>query len=232
MSKVLIFAPEDLQQKLRRTILWRPEIERLFAHDPAAVIASLRDRRPSLLILDGRTPHTLDLIGTVRSDELTREVSIAALLDEPPNGVELALREAGANIVLSEKLNEPLWDDAFQELVNVPPRRRATLVVSVAVGARPGPREGRYEVTARNISVRGLLVETPRPLPSGTVVNLYFNLPASESPLHLVGRVVWERPGNGVTRQGIEFLGFHGDALGRIAAFVMAAAGPEGSPIP
>ena len=226
MSRVLIFAPEDLQQKLRRTILWRPEIERLFAHDPQAVIASLRDRRPGLLILDGRTPACLDLIRSIRGEDLVREVSIAALLDEPPVGGELALREAGANIVLSEKLNEPLWDDAFQELVNVPPRRRVELPVSVAVGARPGPREGRYDVTARNISVRGLLVETPRPLPSGTVVNLYFALPISEAPLHLVGRVVWERPGNGITKQGIEFLGFHGDALGRIASFVMAAAGP------
>ena len=222
MSKVLIFAPEDLQQKLRRTILWRPEIERLFAHDHQAVMASVRDRRPSLLIVDGRPPSVLDLIRDIRSQLETRDVSIAALLDDPPGGAELTLREAGANVVLSERLNEPLWDDAIQELVNVPPRRPVTLPVSVAVGARPGPREGRYEVLAKNISVRGLLVETPRPLPSGTVVNLFFSLPASETPLHLVGRVVWERPGNGTTRQGIEFLGFHGDALGRIASFVMA----------
>lgn len=223
MSKVLIFAPEDLQQKLRRTILWRPEIERLFAHDPAAVIASMRDRRPALLILDGRPPSTLDLIRQIRADDQMRGVSIAALLDEPQGG-EYALRDAGANVVLSEKLNEPLWDDAIQELVNVPPRRPVDLQISVAVGARPGPGSGRYQVLARNISVRGLLVETPRPLPSGTVVNLFFSLPDSETALHLVGRVVWEKPGAGTTRQGIEFLGFHGDALGRIAAFVMAAA--------
>jgi PilZ domain-containing protein len=221
MSKVLIFAPEDLQQKLRRTILWRPEIERLFAHDHGAVIASIRDRRPSLVVLDGRPPTTLDLLREIRTDGETRDVSIAALLDEPPSGMELALREAGANVVLSERLNEPLWDDAIQELVNVPPRRPVNLAVSVAVGARPGPRESRYDVLAKNISVRGLLVETPRPLPSGTVVNLFFSL--SETPLHLVGRVVWERPGNGTTRQGIEFLGFHGDALGKIASFVMAS---------
>lgn len=222
MSKVLIFAPEDLQQKLRRTILWRPEVERLFAHDVPAVLATIRDRRPSLVIIDGRPPSALDVVKSIRNGAETRDVSVAALLDHPPDGAELALREAGANVVLSERLNEPLWDDALQELVNVPPRRPVELPVSVAVGARAGPREGRYQVLAKNISVRGLLVETPRPLPSGTVVNLFFNLPASEAPLHLVGRVVWERPGNGATRQGIEFLGFHGDALGRIAAFVMS----------
>ena len=224
MSKVLIFAPEDLQQKLRRTILWRPEIERLFAHDPPAVLATIRDRHPSLLILDGRPPSTLELVREIRANGQMKAVSIAALLDEPGGGEEIALREAGANVVLSEKLNEPLWDDALQELVNVPPRRPVDLRVSVAVGARPGPGAGRYDVLAKNISVRGLLVETPRPLPSGTVVNLFFSLPDSETPMHLVGRVVWERPGGGATRQGIEFLGFHGDALGRIASFVMAAA--------
>jgi len=223
MSKVLIFAPEDLQQKLRRTILWRPEIERLFAHDPPAVIATIRDRRPALLILDGRPPSTLELVREIRSTEHMREVSIAALLDDTVGGSEIALREAGANVVLTEKMNEPLWDDALQELVNVPPRRPIDLQISVAVGARPGPGAGRYQVLAKNISVRGLLVETPRPLPAGTVVNLFFSLPDSETPLHLVGRVVWERPGNGTTKQGIEFLGFHGDALGRIASFVMAA---------
>jgi CheY-like chemotaxis protein len=223
MSKVLIYAPEDLQQKLRRTILWRPEIERLFAHDPKAVVATLCDRRPGLLIIDGRPPSVYDLIRELRSDDQTRGVSIAALLDDPPDGAELALREAGANVVLSERLSEPLWDDAIQELVNVPPRRAVDIAVSVAVGARPGPRDERFDVVARNVSVRGLLVETRRPLPSGTVVTLFFSLPASEAPLHLVGRVVWERPmGNGVAKQGVEFLGFHGDALGRIATFVMS----------
>jgi hypothetical protein len=225
MSKVLIFAPEDLQQKLRRTLLWRPEIERMFAHDPKAVLASLRDRRPGLVILDGRRPDTADLIREIRADGDLREVSIAALLDEVVDGIEHVLREAGANVVLSERQVEPLWDDAIQEVVNVPPRRPVALSVSIAVGARPGPRDSRYEVVARNVSVRGLLVETVRPLPSGTVVNLFFNLPASEAPLHLVGRVVWERPlSGGMTKQGIEFLGFHGDALGKIAAFVMNVA--------
>jgi hypothetical protein len=225
MSKVLIFAPEDMQQRLRRTLLWRPEIERLFAHDPPAVLASLRDRHPTLLMVDGRRPDVFDLIKAIRADESLRGVSIAVLLDEPPDGGELALREIGANVVLSDRQVESLWDDAIQELVNVPPRRPVALGVSLAIGSRPGPREDRYDVTALNISVRGLLVETPRPLPAGTVLNLYFNLPDSDVSLHLVGRVVWEKPVTGtVARQGIEFLGFHGDALGKIASFVMAAA--------
>jgi len=225
MSKVLIYAPDDLQQKLRRTLLWRPEIERLFAHDPQAVIASLRDRRPSLLVLDGRRADAIDLIRTIRADGELRAISIAALLDDAVGNLEIVLRDAGANVVLSERQVEPLWDDAIQEVVNVPPRRPVVMAVSVAVGPRPGAGQGRYDVMGRNVSVRGLLVETPRPLPSGTVVNLFFTLPASEVPLHLVGRVVWERPlGGGLTRQGIEFLGFHGDALGKIAAFVTTTA--------
>jgi hypothetical protein len=222
MSRVLIWLPEDLLERLRVTLLWRPEIERLLVSDEESLVRSLRDRRPRLLVLDGRRPEVPDLIRRIRADPETRGLSVAALIGDEMDP-ERSLRDAGANTVLSKRQSEPLWDDAFQELVNVPPRRWVDLRVQVALGPRPAQDAERLELVARNISVRGVLVETARPLPLGSVINLFVKLPASARDLHLVGRVVWERYGDaGVLRQGIEFLGFHGDALGSIATFVAA----------
>jgi hypothetical protein len=220
MSRVLIWLSEDLLERLRVTLIWRPEVERILVSDEEAMLRSIRERRPRLLVLDGRHPGAAALVRQIREDPDTRDLSIAVLLGheiEPEN----ALRDAGANAVLSKRQSEPLWDDAFQELVNVPPRRWVTLRVQVALGPRPAADAPRLDLVARNISVRGVLVETGEPLPIGAVINLYLTLPTPAHNLHLVGRVVWERASEpGLLRQGIEFLGFHGDALGSIAAFV------------
>jgi hypothetical protein len=220
VPRVLICTPEDLQERLRSTLLWRAEVERLAATDADVIMDLIRERRPRLLIIDGRTEAALSLIQRIRSDDAIRDISIAGLTDGAVEGREAELRKSGANVVLSEWQSTPLWDDAFQELLNVPPRRWMTFAVTLSVGARYTPEAEQAEVTARNISVRGLLVETDHPLPTGTVVNLFFPL-SEPPPLHLVGRIVWAKAASGETvRQGIEFLGFHGDALGRIAAFV------------
>jgi hypothetical protein len=220
MSRVLIWLSEDLLERLQATLLWRPEVERILVFDESTMLGSIRERRPRLLVIDGRPPAAADLVRRIREDPDTRELSIAALLayELEPEG---ALRDAGVNAVLSRRQSEPLWDDAFQELVNVPPRRWVTLPARVAIGPRPAVGAPRLDVIARNISVRGLLVETAQPLPVGAVINLFLTLPTTSHELHLVGRVVWERAAEpSLRRQGIEFLGFHGDALGSIAAFV------------
>jgi hypothetical protein len=220
MARVLIWLSEDLLERLRVTLLWRPEVERILLSHEEAVLQSIRERRPRLLVVDGRRPDAAGFVRRIRADPDTRDLSIAALVGDQVE-VQPTLREAGANAVLSVRESEPLWDDAFQELVNVPPRRWVKLPVQVALGPRPLATAERLEFVARNISVRGLLVETGHPLPVGAVINLFVRLPALAHELHLVGRVVWERPAEpGVLRQGVEFLGFHGDALGSIAAFV------------
>jgi hypothetical protein len=228
VARVLIWLPEDLIARLRVTLLWRPEIDRLLVNSEGELLSTIRERRPKLVILDGRRPEVMAVVRKVRSDPDTRDLSIAALLGDDVLD-EQTLREAGVNVVLSKQQAEPLWDDAFQELVNVPPRRWVTLPVQVALGPRPGPNVQPAEMVARNISVRGLLIESQNPFPLGMVISIFVKLPSRADRLHLVGRVVWERSdGNELTRQGVEFLGFHGDAMGAIAAFV-AASSPSGN---
>jgi hypothetical protein len=227
MPRVLICTPEDLQERLRSTLLWRTEVERLSAGDPRSILELIRERRPRLLIVDGRSGDAAELIQNVRADESVRHISIAALHDGSEDRAA-ELRKVGANVVLSEWQSTPLWDDAFQELLNIPPRRWSTFTITVAVGARLTSEAQRFEATARNISIRGLLVESPRSLLAGTVMNLFFS-PTDPPEMHLVARVVWEKETAtpNMYRQGVEFLGFHGDALSRIATFVAGGPAPE-----
>jgi hypothetical protein len=229
MTRVLICTPDDLQEKLRQTLLWRTEVERPAAPDAEAILAIIRERRPRLLIVDGRGADATDLIFRIREDQDIRDISIAALFDGSSEERAVALRKAGANVVLSEWQSTPLWDDAFQELLNVPPRRWITFPVTLTIGARLTTDSPQLDAVARNVSVRGLLMESPRSIPTGTVINIFFT-PGGPPELHLVARIVWEKTADqGKLRQGVEFLGFHGDALSRIAAFVAAGGTPGGA---
>ncbi len=65
---------------------------------------------------------------------------------------------------------------------------------------------------ARNINEGGIYVETETPQPIGTAVSLHFQLPGSEDPVEVTGRVVRHGdPGAGeLPGMGVEF-----DDLGR-----------------
>ena len=59
----------------------------------------------------------------------------------------------------------------------------------------------------RDINEGGLFIETEKPRPTGTQVEMRFNLPGGEEPLQTVGRVVWVKSAGGTTPagMGIEF---------------------------
>ena len=59
----------------------------------------------------------------------------------------------------------------------------------------------------RDINEGGLFIETEKPRPTGTEVEMRFNLPGGNEPLQTVGRVVWVKSAGGATPagMGIEF---------------------------
>src|SRR5205807_2286448 len=123
-----------------------------------------------------------------RRDPGMRKISIAALLDARAEAQEPALREAGANAVLCEWQSAPIWDDAFLHLLSVPKRRWVTIPVMLGAYGRP---PGQMKIIARNISVRGMLIETARPLPRDVVMDLSFALGIGPT-LRMESRVVWD----------------------------------------
>ena len=70
---------------------------------------------------------------------------------------------------------------------------------------------------ARNLSVGGILIETPETLPEGSDVIVRFFVPPGQQPVEAVGRVVRAEPGRSM---GIAFLGLPASYRQRILHYV------------
>jgi type IV pilus assembly protein PilZ len=77
---------------------------------------------------------------------------------------------------------------------------------------------------ATNISRGGLFINTRKPLPVGSVVNLIIQLPGAEFPFDMTGtvkRIVpWEEGGGAAPGMAIEFTDLDGAKRERIELFV------------
>lgn len=215
MAKVLLVAGADLLEKLEKTVLWRPSVERIVAPNVDAAFDLARSSRPNVVVLDARDDGSRNLIGRLRADPIAREVSIAVMLPAAASA-----RDWGGNALLHEEQGPALWDDSFEDLLNVPPRRAVRIAVRLTPGPRAADGLAQVDALAANISVRGVMVEVPAPLAVGSIWSLSLALTDRPDPLRLVGKVVWQRTAANGFHCGIEFLGFHGDALGVIGSLV------------
>jgi PilZ domain len=225
MPRVLIMASPELVSELSGTILWRADVDRVFA-DAGATLESIQAAQPDLVILAGEdTAATMDRLGRIRGDGRTRGVSMGVVRRAVTLDEETQLRRAGANVVFGGQAVPYLWDAWIEELLHVPRRREARVPVSIAVWSHTAPGSDPGRGTSVNISVKGMLLETSEPLDVGAKLDLTFTLPGSVGPVRAVGQVVREDPGrdSGPQRLGIEFLILRDGARDRIRTYVDAA---------
>jgi DNA-binding response OmpR family regulator len=227
MSKVLIVGCDRLIPDLGRTILWRSDIERVFAPDSAAAMEVARVQMPNLILIDGADAQpTAELLHRLREEPSTRSVSVAVVSRHPSLPEKEILRHSGANVVLTGRPDPFLWDDRLEELLHVPRRREARIPARVEIWSRFGADDESVEALVLNIGPRGMLVETREPLDVGAKLELSFGLPDQPEPLKAVGQVVREASAaaGDPYRFGVEFLLLRADARDRIEAFVDAEA--------
>ncbi len=218
MRKALLVSSADLEPLFARTVLWRNDVERTFADGPAAALEAAGRVRPNLVVIAETNGNDIpSLVRRLRLDPRTRSTAIVALLSADAVLDDQPLREAGANLVLSDKMDPALWDTRLWELLTVPHRREARVPVRVRdwSGLPADPETG--DGLALNVSVHGILLESRRRLEVGTNVDLQFRLPGAEEEVQVVGQVVRQEA---VSRSGIKFLVLRGDARDRIRDFV------------
>jgi len=222
MSRVLLAVSAEWQPRVAESVLWRSGVERFTAPDGQSVLDVARPIKARMVVLDAADAGTEAVIRRLREDPQTRSVSIAVLARTPTAEQTEAFSRAGANAVLSDTDGPAYWDDLFEQLLGVPPRREVRVPVAITIWSRRDPGPGAEVVgVSINVSVTGLLIETKAPLTTGTTLNLSFRLPSAAEELRLMGRVVWTAagPGTQAWRSGIEFLGFHGRTMEAILAF-------------
>jgi hypothetical protein len=227
MPRVLIMASPEMVSELGSTILWRSDVDRVFAA-PDLGLDGIHTHHPDLVILAGDdTAAALRSLGRIRADGRTRGVSVGVVRRSVTLDEETQLRKAGANVVFGGQVVPYLWDAWIEELLHVPRRREARVSVSIAVWSHTAPGSDPGRGTSVNISVKGMLLETVEPLDIGSKLDLTFTLPGTSGPVRAVGQVVREDAlkDGGPPRLGIEFLILRDGARDRIRTYVEAGGG-------
>ena len=222
MPKVLIVAGPELTAKLERTVVWRSDVERLFAADLARAFEVACDAVPKLVILDGAPQdEVLAILRRFRNDGLTRKMSLAVLRQTATVPEVEALRRAGANVVFAGEALPYLWDAWLEELLEVPRRRVVRVPLRLDVWSRFDPTAEPLLGSIVDISVKGMLLETPEPIDVGTKLDLSFRLPGDPADLRVVAQVIRQEDGEaGRARAGVEFVIVREAVRDRIRAFV------------
>jgi CheY-like chemotaxis protein len=213
MSVVLICSTTPLETELSRTLLWREGVTRQFASKPEEAAALARTARPQLIAIDRRFPRIVELVTTLRQDEIARHSSIVVLARGDFESAELEILEAGANAILRFP-PDATWDERLDQLLNVPARRETRFAVQLEVGAHAGSGES-MTGEAMNLSVRGMLLQVPSLLEIGEAVTFSFHLPGSL----IEGRAIVVRLA-GINRYGLFFERLERDGREQIERYI------------
>jgi hypothetical protein len=223
--RILIVSASDLSDRLGKTVLWRNDVERVFADTANAGFEMARALQPSLVLVHGQLPQATALLRHLREDELTRRISLVAIAGRTRHLGDEALRRAGANLVLPASLQAAIYDRRLEELLAVPRRRETRLPAAFQLWCRAEAAGPLSEAVVLNISVRGMLIETGEPLPMGSTVEIRLSLPGDAEPVPIVALVERQDPVEGGRFQsGVQFLILRDHVRDRIRAFIDAAA--------
>ncbi len=222
MTKVLIVAGAELTAVLERTVVWRSDVQRLFARDLAGAFEAACNALPKLVILDGAPQdEVVEVLRRFRADGLTRKMSLAVLRRSATVPEVESLRRAGANVVFAGDALPYLWDAWLEELLEVPRRRVVRVPLRLDVWSRFEATEEPLLGSIVDISVKGMLLETAEPIEVGTKLDLSFRLPGDPTDLRVVAQVIRQEAGEeGRTRAGVEFVIVRAVVRERIRAFV------------
>ena len=222
MPVALICSQAELEADLGHTLLWRAGMERHVATrlEDARLMAVAA--RPDIVIVDRELPRSDRLVAALREDPTTRGLSIVVAARGDFDPAEIELLELGANAILRLPAG-PEWDERLPRLMDVPVRRDARFTVHFDVDTAPLA-EDAAAALAINLSMSGMLLESPTPLAVGDEIQLSFQIPESQAQVKAAARVV-RLAGPG--QYGVEFRRVEGDASERLRAFVAGAAGGE-----
>lgn len=224
MPVALICSQAQLEGDLGHTLLWRDGVERHVATrlEDARMMAVAA--RPDIVVVDRELPRSDRLVAALREDPATRGLSIVVAARGDFDPAEVELLEAGANAILRLPAG-PEWDERLPRLMDVPVRREARFTVHFHVDAAVGGGDP-ASALALNLSMSGMLLESPIPLSVGDEIQLRFQIPVSEAKVAAVARVVRVA---GADRYGVEFRRLEDGGPEHLRTFVDGAGAAGGT---
>jgi CheY-like chemotaxis protein len=217
MVLALICASGNPEAELGHTLLWRTGVERRLVRsvDEAKAITG-QAPRPEVLVLDRDLPGAEAYVTSLRQDVNTRQMSIVIMAGGDFEANEIGLLEAGANAILRLPAGDD-WDDRLERLIEVPVRRDGRFSVFFKVEALTDGDPAPIMATALNLSVSGMLLESPMNLAVGDELAMQFRVPEQDELVKCKGRVVRLA---GPKRVGLGFIDVSPNAPEAIRRFV------------
>ncbi len=218
MIRAAIAAPSDLSRELGDTVLFRANVERTRVSRAEDVRRLADEGHLDVVVVDSSFPGATALVASLRQDPVTRSTAIVALGRWELGFDQLGLLEAGANAILPLPPGRD-WDDRLMRLVHVPVRRATRFPVDMAIEG--GLKSGlTFTGRALNLSVHGLLLESPQPLEVGEDLRFSFLMPGVSAVICGTGTVIRAVGGD---RFGVELTHVDGDGRVRIKRYVESA---------
>jgi len=204
----------------QETILRRRDMIIMTALAGSEGLIKARVERPNLIIFgyDLFDMSAPEFCREIRSDELTRPISLLLVCDrEQTDHGELCL-SAGCNDVIFRPLQKPELDQKVERLTSIPVRRQLRTITKIEVSME---KNGRFVLgRSVNISSTGMLIEVDRMLPQDGPVRLHFYLPADPKPLQITAEVLRAEFSGSMSKYGMRFLEPSAEDRERIARYV------------
>jgi CheY-like chemotaxis protein len=201
---------------LSKSLLSREGVSCQVAKRPEDALRVASETHPSLVLVDSTFPGAEDLILRLRTEPLTRTLSVAVMARGDFDPAEVKLIEAGANAILRLPMG-PDWDERLGELIRVPPRRAGRLSAELRFEVMGGSLTQVAVGTVLNLSEHGMLVETDVAIPLGVDIDFKIHLRDAGKPLKGYGRVMRQDVGY---RIGVRFFALESQGLVRVRRFV------------
>lgn len=220
MRKILIV--DDLKPFVEeeKNILSRSDVHIFTATSGSEALSIHRNVKVDLMVVDLDMPSMTgdELCSLVRKDPDLKFVSI--LMVTRPRETDIArCKKCGSNDYITKPIKPKILLEKATALLGVAIRKAYRVFVNISVN---GEKEhAKFAATSINISTAGLLIETPKVLNIGDIVNCSFFLPGT-SAISVRGEIVRtiKKPTEDACQYGIKFTTIHDFSIQLIEDFV------------
>ena len=158
-----------------------------------------RQVKADLILLDYEMPllSGIEVCARIRTDPALAHLPVLIVSDRDDGRVREACRKAGCTGFVSRSEGADGLLKAVAEALRVGVRRRARVPVKIEVQA--GAHYLNFKAEARDLSVTGMLLETPEPIDVGLPVVVHFKLPGAKREITASAQVIRCSPAEGDT---------------------------------
>lgn len=190
----------------QETILRRRDMVIMTSLAGSDGLEKARAERPHLIIFgydlfDMTAP---EFCREIRSDEVTRPISLLLVCERTNNEHGDLCLSAGCNDVIFRPLHKPELDEKVERLTRIPVRRQLRTITKIEISLE---KNGQFLLgRSVNISATGMLIEVDRMLPQDGPVRLHFYLPGDPRPLQILAQVLRAEFSGALSKYGLRFV--------------------------